>query len=247
MLVVAALGHSALASADLPALEARIRRIARALAPVAAMHALVVTHCAGTRGWLAHAALPADLQAAQSAGLVGHLLARELRNELPGLPVTSLLAQAVVHGEADAGPDEVPPCRIVELPLLRQLAERDDLVLCVGAVPVQLDADALLVPSDARLDHDQVAASLAIELRADILLLLADVDAVYARWPAAQDRIEAFDPHQPIPGALDAATMGGKLRAACRFARTPGTFAAIGAAGAADALVAERAGTCVRM
>jgi carbamate kinase len=250
MLVVAALGQSALASPDVPALEDRIRAIARALAPIARSHQLVVTPSAGTRVLPLASDLPPDLQAAQAAGLVGHVLARELRNVLPQTAVTSLLAEAAVHCEGDrsgAGPREQPPCRIVEMSVLRQLAERDDLVLCVGCVPVELDRDSLLAHSDARLDHDQVAATLGIELRADILLLLTDVAAVYSRWPAADVRLEAFPAQQAVPATLDAATIGSKMEAACRFAHTPGTFAVIGAADDADALVAGRAGTCVSL
>ena len=250
MLVVAALGQSALASTGANALEARIRAIVAGLAPVARTHALVVTHSAGSRVACADAALAPDLQAAQAAGLVGHLLARELRNALPRTPVLSVLAQAAVPCEAtgaDAGAAEAPPCRIVELPVLRGLAELDDRVLCVGCVPVQLDRDSRLGHSDARLDHDQVAATLAIELRADILLLLTDVPAVQSPWPGPGMRVVHFPARAPVPDSFDASSIGGKLAAACRFARTPGTFAAIGAADQAEALVAGRAGTCVSL
>ena len=253
MLVVAALGQSALASPDVLALEDRIRTIAGSLAPIARSHQLVVTHSAGLRVLPLHSGLPADLQAAQTAGLVGHLLARELRNALPQTPVTSLLAEAAVHCDRDGNGDslvtaearELPPCRIVEMSVLRQLADRDDMLLCVGCVPVQLDRDSLLAHSDARLDHDQVAATLGIELRADILLLLTDVRAVYTQWPAADVRVETFPAQQPVPDAFDPATIGGKMKAACRFAHTVGTFAAIGAVEEAPALVAGQAGTCI--
>jgi carbamate kinase len=255
MLVVAALGQSALASPDVLALEERVRTIARSLAPIARVHQLVVTHSAGTRVLPLPSGLPADLQAAQTAGLVGHLLARELRNALPRTPVTSLLAEAAVHCDRDDIADglvspavgDVAPCRIVELSVLNQLAERDDLVLCVGCVPVQLDRNSLLAHSDAHLDHDQVAATLGIELRADILLLLTDVAAVYTQWPAADARIASFPAQQPVPDQLDAGTIGNKMQAACRVAHMPGTFAVIGAADDAEALVAGRAGTCIAL
>jgi carbamate kinase len=160
--------------------------------------------------------------------------------------VLPVLAQVAVHGE-DAGAAEAPPCRIVDVAALRALAERDERVLCVGCVPVQLDRDSRLGPSDARLDHDQVAAALAIELRADILLLLTDVPAVQAPWPGPGMRVIHFPARAPVPDTFDARTIGGKLAAACRFARTPGTFAAIGAADEAGMLVAGRAGTCVSL
>jgi carbamate kinase len=192
--------------------------------------------------------LPLDWRAAQTAGLVGHLLARELRNALPDARVLSLLVEAAVPRIGDAGAaGESAPCRIVELPLLRELADRDDRVMCVGSVPVQLDPQALLTGSGARLDHDQVAAALGIELRADILLLLTDEAAVYADWPARRMPLARVAAQRPLPAGLDAATIGGKLQAACRFARTPGTFAVIGDACEAVALVAGSAGTCVSL
>jgi carbamate kinase len=250
MLVVAALGQSALASNDAAALEPRIRAIVAGLAPVARSHTLVVTHSAGPRLACADAALAPDLQAAQAAGLVGHLLARELRNALPRTQVLSVLAQAAVHCDAKgegAATAESPPCRIVDLAALRGLADRDDRVLCVGCVPVQLDRESRLGHSDARLDHDQVAAGLAIELRADILLLLTDVPAVQSPWPGPGMRVVHFPARAPVPDAFEPRTIGGKLAAACRFARTPGTFAAIVAADQAETLVAGRAGTCVSL
>jgi carbamate kinase len=250
MLVVAALGQSALASADASALQARIRAIAQALAPVARSHQLVVTHAGWAQPPAGSSGLPADLQAARDAGLIGHLLARELRNALPGATVTSLLAQAVVHcddGTTQPPAGGSPPCRIVEMPILVELAGRDDRVVCVGCVPVQQTATALLAGGEMRVDHDQAAATLGIELRADILLLLTDVAAVYSRWPEATGRIPSLEAHEAVPEALAATGMGDKLRAACRFARTPGTFAAIGAADDAEGLVAGRAGTCVAL
>jgi carbamate kinase len=248
MLVVAALGPSALASPDCASLEARVSRIADALAPLAANHTLVVTHAAGEGGFPAPE-LPGDLRAAQAAGLLGHLLARELRNRLPTVPVLSLLVQAVVHrDEADVplASAALAPCRIVEMPMLRELAAGDDRVLCVGCAPVRLDAQARHAGIDTALDYDQVAATIGVELGADILLLLADVAAIHPHWPSTQARLAQHDADCPVPAALDA-HIGGKLQAACRFARTRGTFAVIGCADEAEALVAGRAGTRVSL
>ena len=141
---------------------------------------------------------------------------------------------------------EQAPCRIVEMPQLRELADRDDRVLCVGIAPVRLDAQALYSGVDAPLDHNQVAAVLGVELRADILLLLADVAAVHPQWPSTATRLAQHDADCPVPSSLDA-HIGSKLQAACRFARTRGTFAVIGCAEEAEALVAGRAGTRIAL
>ena len=243
MLVLAALGRSALASPDLPSLEARIRRIAHSLEPVARSHQLVVMHAAGALH--ASAGLPADLRAAQSCGLVGHLLARELHNVAPAATVTSVLVQALVSGDGSGVP--AAPVRIVEAAMLQELAERDDRILCVGCVPVRHDADARLAGCEALLDYDQAAASLGIELGADALLLLADVPAVFAHWPQRTAPMPSFAAHDSVPTSLDSTSIGGTLRAACRFAGIPGTFAAIGAADQSEALLAGRAGTWISL
>ena len=254
MLVVAALGQSAMAARDLPALEVRLARIARSLAQIALSHRLVVTHEAGAGLLPAGPLLPADLGVAANAGVIGHVLGRELRNALPNRAVISLLAQAVVNDcengplrhrqDLRSGTKEATPSRIVEMPTLARFVEADDLVLCVGCVPVA-QANSLLRSSDVRLDHDQVAATLAIELGADILLLLTDVPGIYARWPEQAGLIAQIDARAPMPSAIERTGVGDKLRAACRFANTPGTFAVIGAADDAESLVAGRAGTCV--
>jgi carbamate kinase len=248
MLIVAAIGRSALPfDGDVAALQARAGRIARSLAPLAKAHRLVVTHAIDARDD-AGAALPADLRTARDAGLAGHLLARELRNALPTATVASVLAQAVVPCPVEPAADEdgaPSPCRVVELALLRELVERDGIVLCVGCAPVGLDAAAMFVACDRELDHDAAAAALASDLAADILLLLTDVDGVFASWPARGARIERLDAAQDPPAGLDPRSIGAKVRAGCRFARTRGTFAVIGAAQDAPALVAGHAGTCI--
>jgi carbamate kinase len=251
MLIVAAIGRSALSfDGDLQALAARVARIAQGLAPLADAHRLIITHGLGpTRGRLSNpSGAPADLDAARNAGLVGHLLARELRNTRPDASIVSLLAEAVVLPEGAPGgqglrPGLVQPCRILEQPLLRELAGRNGAMLCVGCVPVMQQADARFVASSSALDHDLVASALAMELEADMLLLLSDVEGVFAEWPATAPPLARLSASGEPPFALDARTMGSKVAAGRRFARTPYTVAVIGRAEEAHALVAGHSGT----
>jgi carbamate kinase len=85
-----------------------VMRAAAALAPLAREHELVVTHGNGPQvGLLAiqDLAVPGsggftlDVLGAQTEGMIGYLLAQELRNELPGARVATLLTQV----EVDAG------------------------------------------------------------------------------------------------------------------------------------------------
>ncbi len=108
-LVVAALGGNALLRRDEPltdeAQERNAAAASRALADVAREHSLVVTHGNGPQvGLLALQAealdllhpVPLDVLGAQSEGMIGYLLERGLRRELPNVPVAALLTQVTV-------------------------------------------------------------------------------------------------------------------------------------------------------
>jgi carbamate kinase len=109
VLVVAALGGNALQRRGQP-LEAEVAETnakfaAGVLAGIAHEHRLVVTHGNGPQiGLLALQAeayrdvrsYPLDLLGAESEGMIGYLLEREIANALPGRHVASLLTQTVV-------------------------------------------------------------------------------------------------------------------------------------------------------
>lgn len=109
MLVVAALGGNALQRRGEPleakVAESNVKVAASVLADVAREHRLVVTHGNGPQiGLLALQSeayrdvrsYPLDLLGAESEGMIGYLLERELANALPGRHVASLLTQTVV-------------------------------------------------------------------------------------------------------------------------------------------------------
>jgi carbamate kinase len=113
--VVAALGGNALLRRGEPTDAATQRRnVARAttsLAPLAARGPLVVTHGNGPQvGLLALQAAaydgaepyPLDVLGAETEGMIGYLLAQELRNALPGREVATLLTQVVVDPDDQA-------------------------------------------------------------------------------------------------------------------------------------------------
>jgi len=109
VLVVAALGGNALQRRGQP-LEADVAErnaalAAGVLADIASEHRLVITHGNGPQiGLLALQAeayrdvrsYPLDLLGAESEGMIGYLLERELANALPERNVASLLTQTVV-------------------------------------------------------------------------------------------------------------------------------------------------------
>jgi carbamate kinase len=112
MLVVLALGGNALLRRGQP-LDAEVQRrnlldaVAKAVAPIARKHRLVITHGNGPQiGLLALQAAaykdvrpyPLDVLGAESEGMIGYLIERTLSNELPHREIATLLTQVEVDG-----------------------------------------------------------------------------------------------------------------------------------------------------
>ncbi len=109
MLIVAALGGNALLrrheSLDAEVAQRNVKVAATVLADLARDHQLVITHGNGPQiGLLALQSeafrdvrtYPLDVLGAESEGMIGYLLERELGNVLGALPVASLITQTVV-------------------------------------------------------------------------------------------------------------------------------------------------------
>jgi carbamate kinase len=141
------------------------------------------------------------------------------------------------------------PKAIVELHTIKTLVDHDITVTCVGGggIPVVPDGAGGLRGIEAVIDKDLAASLLAIELEAEALLLLTDVDAVYVGWGTPDQRpIRSTRPALLRPLDLAAGSIGPKVEAACRFVEAGGPFAAIGALGDAAAILRGEAGTIVR-
>ncbi len=139
------------------------------------------------------------------------------------------------------------PRRILELPVIERLVEDGTLVICAGGggIPV-VSGHGGYGGVEAVIDKDLAGALLARSLHADALLMLTDVDAVYAGWgtPDAAP-IRRIAPEDLDPGQFAAGSMGPKVAAAKRFAESDGGFAAIGALADASRMLAGEAGTLV--
>ena len=94
---------------------------------------------------------------------------------------------------------------------------------------------------EAVIDKDLASALLAIEIGADALLIVTDVDAVYADWGTPEQRaIRNATPDELAGAEFAAGSMGPKVRAACWFAERTGGFAAIGSIADTQALLRGR-------
>ena len=145
------------------------------------------------------------------------------------------------------------PQRIFGLEPLEWLLERGCVVICAGGggIPVMytdepVPAGRQLVGVEAVIDKDLASALLARDLRADALLIVTDVDAVYDGWGTEEQRaIRRATPEALAPTEFAAGSMGPKVRAACSFVEETGGLAAIGSIHDTPALLRGEAGTWV--
>jgi carbamate kinase len=147
------------------------------------------------------------------------------------------------------------PKRIFEIHAIETLLQRGTVVICAGGggIPTMytdepVPAGRRLVGVEGVIDKDLASTLLAIDLRADALVILTDVDAVYAGWGTPdQHPIPHATPADLIERAFAEGSMGPKVRAACRFVEATGGRASIGAMEDAADLVRGQAGTTVSL
>jgi carbamate kinase len=118
------------------------------------------------------------------------------------------------------------PLAIHELATIRTLLERDTVVIACGGggVPIYRDSVLGLEGVDAVVDKDLAAAVLARELRAELFLILTDVDAVYTGWGTEQQRAIASmtvgeADRLMSEGAFGEGSMAPKVAAAADYVR----------------------------
>ena len=96
------------------------------------------------------------------------------------------------------------------------------------------------------VDKDWTSTLLACELKADALLSLTDVDAVYRDWGSACAKpIRYAEPAALRSLGFEPGSMAPKVAAACAFAERASGFAGIGQLGEASAILQRQAGTIV--
>jgi carbamate kinase len=145
------------------------------------------------------------------------------------------------------------PRRIFGIHVIRSLLEQGVIVICAGGggIPTVYAAEAApagrrLRGVEAVIDKDLASALLAIEIGADALLIVTDVDAVYTGWGTPDQRpIRTATPAELDGASFAAGSMGPKVRAARWFAERSGGFAAIGSIDDTQALLRGEAGTRV--
>ncbi|GAO37729.1 carbamate kinase [Sulfuricella sp. T08] len=142
------------------------------------------------------------------------------------------------------------PQRIFELSVIELLVSQGVVVICAGGggIPVVSREDGSLIGVEAVIDKDLASALLARELKADTLMLLTDVDAVYRDWGTPHARaIRRITPQALRELDFAPGSMGPKVRAACEFVEQTGGMAGIGQLSDALVILDGKAGTVIVM
>lgn len=139
------------------------------------------------------------------------------------------------------------PRRMFELRPIKWLLERNTVVVATGGggIPTAYH-NGKLSGVECVVDKDLASELLARELNADLFVMLTDADAVYSDWgKATQKAIRRSSPAALEQLSFAAGSIGPKVTAACRFAKTAGKHAAIGALPDLEVILAGAAGTTV--
>lgn len=140
------------------------------------------------------------------------------------------------------------PLDILEVSVISYLVEHDVVVICTGGggVPVIARDDGSMVGVEAVIDKDLASSLLARQLKADMLLMLTDVDAVYVGYGTPEARALRRVGATELSGRdFPAGSMGPKISAAIEFVQATGKPAAIGKLDDAAAILRGEAGTTI--
>lgn len=180
---------------------------------------------------------------------------------VPSKPIGAMLTEeeakrlaaqrgCAVGPDADGWRRLVPspnPLEIVEFAAIRSLADAGYVVVCAGGggIPVARDG-GVLRGVEAVIDKDLTSSLLAVELDADELMILTDVDHVVAGYGTAAARpLRAAAVADMRADEWASGSMGPKIEACCRFVEATGRVARIGSLDHAGEVLAGITGTRV--
>jgi carbamate kinase len=138
------------------------------------------------------------------------------------------------------------PIEILEASVISFLVDHGVIVICTGGggVPVVAREDGAMVGVEAVIDKDLASSLLARQLKADMLLMLTDVDAVYLGYGTPDARALRNVGATELSGKdFPAGSMGPKISAAIEFVQATGNPTAIGRLEDAAEIVKRRQGT----
>jgi carbamate kinase len=116
------------------------------------------------------------------------------------------------------------PCEVIEWEAIRTLVEAGVLTIATGGggVPVIRNDEGYLEGVDAVIDKDRASDLLGRLIKADVLVIITQVDRVYARFgqpeQKALDRLTVTEAERMLDeGEFPPGSMGPKIEAAISF------------------------------
>ena len=144
------------------------------------------------------------------------------------------------------------PKSILSSQTIKMLTDNDIIVIASGGggIPVVREEDGSLTGIEAVIDKDRSAFRLAEEAKADVLMILTDVDNVFVNYGKPDQKALGTITLEEAQGYADegqfsAGSMGPKMEAAMKFAELGGR-AIICSLGQADLAVEGKAGTQIK-
>lgn len=239
-------------------------------------------------------AMPLDICGAESQGLIGYMLVRQMFSRFKMAKVNKeivcLVTQTLVdkndaafknptkpigpfynESQANVLKEEkkwqmvfqtgkgfrrvVPspePIDIIEGPIVEELFQRGKIVIACGGggIPVIQESDGSLKGIEAVIDKDHTAAVLAQKIKADILLILTDVEAVAVNFGKPNQknlsRLSLADAKKYLKaGEFGQGSMGPKVEAAMQFISKGGKKAIITSLEKAKDALLGKSGTAI--
>ena len=192
---------------------------------------------------------PADPALRNPNKFIGRGLSRERARQLQH---EGHVVKTDGHGKLRRVVGSPAPMSIRELAVIRTLVEQGMLVVACGGggAPVYRHPTLGWEGIDAVVDKDLAAAVLARDLGAELLLILTDVDAVYAGWGTPEQRpLSRLTADEAVQmdeqKAFGEGSMAPKIRAAVDFVRRTGGRAIITSLSRGQEAVRGEAGTTI--
>ncbi len=142
------------------------------------------------------------------------------------------------------------PLSIVQGEMIRELMDLGVIVIAAGGGGIPVTSNDESKGVEAVIDKDLCAAVLARVIKAEVLLILTDVEKVYLDYGSPQqspiDRMTVKDCSKFLSeGQFPAGSMGPKIESAIKFLESGGKLAIISSLEKADEALAGRAGTTI--
>ena len=142
------------------------------------------------------------------------------------------------------------PIKVLQRIMIRDLARAGHVVIAVGGggIPIAKDAAGNYVGVEAVIDKDLATASLALEVRADRLVILTEVPCAYTGFRTPRQKAlgrVAVDEMKALlqAGQFGTGSMAPKVEAALAFTRQSGKPSCITSAESLEEALQGRAGT----